>query len=399
MTAAPAQPVKLPPDPDDPFLAAKPPDEPAVVVPVVRQNEVVQTFPCTMDGKTDKMITAWKVQWATRNGNGLYIKGAWFKKSPNDPWLQVLGDARLAQAFVPYHRGSPRFWDVSYNFGLDGLTKEDAGPFGQLLLANASDKYPKVVKEIRDRGLMYKHPRAVRRGQTMVLWASLSAANYRYPIEYGFQDDGTITFRVGASGHNYGGSEWITHMHNAMFRIDVNLDGPKDNSVELCELEENPEGNGTAQSTHRVLKTECGMDFEPLKFTMLRVINTKKKNARGEPWSYDLVPHRMGNARHFGKQKDKATGILMEECTQHDFWVTPNDPKEMTFHQLPHYIKQGRPIENTDVVLWYTASCLHVPRSEDGEMRDGGFNGATHVMWCGFDLRPRNIFDRSPFFK
>ena len=62
--------------------------------------------------------TAWKIHWATQSGHGLYIQDAWFKKSPQEPWLQVLGDVRLSEMFVPYASGSPRFWDVSYNFGM-----------------------------------------------------------------------------------------------------------------------------------------------------------------------------------------------------------------------------------------------------------------------------------------
>src|SRR5437773_1756716 len=76
-------------------------------------NEIVQEFPTN-----GEMETAWKVRWATTSGYGLYIQDAWFKKSPKDDWMQVLGDARLSEMFVPYHRGSPRFWDISYNFGM-----------------------------------------------------------------------------------------------------------------------------------------------------------------------------------------------------------------------------------------------------------------------------------------
>jgi primary-amine oxidase len=397
LAGAMAQPVEIPED-DGPPIKGKPKDKikPKVQPPLAGQNVVTQFFPCDASGKCERPVTGWKVEWATLRGNGLYIKGAWFKRSASEEWMQVLGDARLAQAFVPYHRGSPRFWDVSYGFDMDVLNKTDAGPTGQLLIAPGG-KTPTVVKEIRDRGIMFRHPRVgSRRGQTMVLWGSLAAANYRYMIEYGFQDEGTITFRVGASGHNYPGSEWVPHMHNAMFRIDVNLDDKDHNSVELCEHIE-PDGEpAKARSEHRVLKQACGVDWDAAKFTMLRVISTTKKNARGEPISYDLVPSRMGNARHFGKGKDK--GVLMEECTQHDFWVTRADPKQMTFHMLPEYVKSKQMVEDTDVVLWYTASCHHEPRSEDGEMKNGSFQGATHVMWCGFDLRPRNVFDRSPFF-
>src|SRR5947209_5706806 len=80
-------------------------------------NELIQQFPTN-----DAMKTAWKVHWATASGFGLYIQGAWFKRDPKEPWLQVLGDARLAEMFVPYHSGSPRFWDISYNFSLCNVT-------------------------------------------------------------------------------------------------------------------------------------------------------------------------------------------------------------------------------------------------------------------------------------
>src|SRR5262245_57438764 len=181
-------------------------------------NEVIQEFP-----PNDAMRTAWKIHYATTTGFGLIIQDAWFKKGPKEPWMQVLGDARLAEMFVPYHSGSPRFWDVSYDFSLCEVTRDDAGPFGQVL-----GNPPVVVKEVRDRGLMWMDgTKGTRRGQKLVLFATLNAANYRYVIEYGFQDDGAISFRVGSTGRNYGSREWEGHMHNALWRVDVNLDGPQ----------------------------------------------------------------------------------------------------------------------------------------------------------------------------
>jgi primary-amine oxidase len=397
LAAATAQPTQLPPNPSKALTRAKPPvetpEKPMALPP--GGHEIIQTFPTT-----EKPQTAWKVWWATKAGNGLYIQGAWFKRSMREPWLQVLGDARLAQAYVPYHNNHHRFWDIDYNFGMDPLGKVDAGPTGELLLAHPNDKSPKVVKEIRDRGLMYKSAGVVRRGETMLLWCSLAAGNYKYPIEYGFQDEGTITFRVGASGHNIGGDQWTPHMHNAMWRVDVNLGGSDHNSVLLCEHVETPEGGPTAQTETTPLRKECGIDWDPQKFTMLRVINTQKRNQRGQPISYDLIPHRMGSSRHYSKTIITVPSGKMreDECTMHDFWVTRADAKQMAYKMVPEYIKAGRNIQDTDVVLWYTASCHHEPRSEDGVDTAGGFRGATHVMWCGFDLRPRNIFGGSPFF-
>jgi primary-amine oxidase len=391
LAGAMAQPVPLPQRINKPMKPVKP------AAPPVAVNEIIQTFPTN-----DVAQTAWKIHWATQRGNGLFLKGAWFKRSPADDWTQILGDARLAEAFVPYHSGSPRFWDVSYNFPLCVCTREDAGPYGKLLLA--PDQHgnvkgvlkPYVVQEIRDRGIAWKSSAGVRRGQTMVLWGTLEAANYRYIIEFGFQDDGVITCRLGSTGHNYGSREWEPHMHNALWRVDVNLDGPDHNSVWLMEHVEASTADAKERVKARTLHVpfnggkEGWADWDPSKFTMLRVVNERRKNVRGQPMGYDVMPLRMGNSRHFGGKK--------EECTQHDYWVTRNRPGEMEYTKLPEYVARGESITDTDVVLWYSAPAHHEPRSEDGEMTGNSFHGCTPVMWSGFDLKPRDFFDRTPYF-
>jgi Cu2+-containing amine oxidase len=217
-------------------------------------------------------------------------------------------------------------------------------------------------------------------------------------IEYSFRDDGTIGFRLGATGHNYPGSEAEPHMHNALWRIDINLDGPDHNTVMLCEHLEPDPNRQKSQAASLVTPFNNGKegfaDFEPEKFTMLRVINTQKKNAKDKSLAYDLIPYRMGNSRHHGN---------IEECTHHDFWVSKNRPGETNYRQVPQYVQKAENIVDTDVVIWYCAAGHHEPRSEDGEMRPDGqgrprFQGATPIMWTQFELRPRDIWDRSPYF-
>jgi len=209
-------------------------------------------------------------------------------------------------------------------------------------------------------------------------------------MEYGFQDDGCITFRCGATGHNLGGSEFVPHMHNTYWRVDVNLDGKEHNTAQLMERTDLPNEKTKSDVSHTPFNDgiEGGADWDAAKFTMVRVINTEKKNARGEPYSYDLMPSRMGNSRHQGKGED---------CTMHDFWVTKANPSELTYRKLPEYCN-GESIEDTDVVLWYGSSLFHEPRSEDGIMENNRLVGVTHVGWSGFTLRPSNIFDRTPLF-
>ena len=364
------------------------PDRPAP--PVLQGNDKVvqQAFP-----PNGVMETAWKIEWDTVMRNGLVIKSAWFKRGPEHDWMQVLGDSRVAELFVPYHRGTPRFWDVTqYQFQLTRLTAVDAGPFGKLHISNnGAVTIPCVVEELKDRGVIWKDNFGVRRGHSLLLWACIDAANYRYLVEYGFQDDGCITFRVGATGHNLGGSEFEPHVHNTYWRIDVNLDGPEHNSVLLCERDEPLQsGRGKAEVTHNSFNDgrEGGIDWDPAKFSMLRVINTQKKNVRDKNYAYDLMPARSGNSRHYN---DK------EECTLHDFWVTRANPNEMKYRDLPKYCNE-EPIEDTDVVIWYGVPMFHEPRSEDGGFINGRFVGCTHVGWSSFMLRPSNIYDRTPLY-
>ncbi|MBI2807145.1 MAG: hypothetical protein HYX68_19360 [Planctomycetes bacterium] len=363
-------------------FAAAPESEVQKKAPAPPPNEIIQTFP-TAGG----MKTAWAVRWATSSGFGLTIQNAWFKRGPKEPWMQVLGDARLSEMFVPYHSGSPRFWDVSYNFSLITLNKAAAGRDGTLL-----GKPPVVVKEVKDRGVMWVDTdTGVRRGEKLLLWGCLDAANYRYLIEYGFHDDGAITFRVGSTGRNYSTREFEGHMHNGLWRVDVNLDGPKNNSVYVKEHIETPKLAGKASTIIRPFNKgkEGFEDWNAERFTTLNITNETRKNIRKMPISYDLVPWRMGNARHYGEK---------EECTHHDFWVTVNRKDEWYYPKVQEYVKNGEKIMNADVVIWHSSACHHEPRSEDGEFRKGNFVGTTPVAWSGFDLRPRNVFDRTPHF-
>jgi primary-amine oxidase len=352
------------------------------------RHVVEQTFP-----PNGPMETAWKVEWDTVRGYGLFIKNAWFKTGPGKEWLQVLGDARVADLFVPYQPGVPRFWDVAYNFKLSELSAADAGPFGRLHDANNGGTVePCVVQELRDRGVIWKNNNGVRRGHAMVLWGCLHATNYRYLIEYGFQDDGCVVFRVGATGRNLQGREWTSHMHNYYWRVDINLGGPDHNTAYLMEtVEPKDDGNKLASQTFHTLfnSGKAGWaDWDPMKFTMVRVANTQMKNVRGENYAYDLMPLRHGTSRHNG---------IREECSQHDFWVTKAHPTQLNYRGLPTYC-HDEDIVDTDIVLWYGTSMFHEPRSEDGIFEGNNWVGATIVSWSGFALRPNNVFDRTPLF-
>ena len=100
---------------------------------------------------------------------------------------------------------------------------------------------PTVVKEVRDRGIAWKdYAHGVRRGRELVIWGGLEAGNYMYLMSYSFHDDGTIAFRVGATGQNLPGQRYEAHVHSAHWRIDIDLIDGRKNSAMLMKHVENP---------------------------------------------------------------------------------------------------------------------------------------------------------------
>ncbi|MFO0892723.1 MAG: hypothetical protein U0790_26720 [Isosphaeraceae bacterium] len=325
---------------------------------------------------------------------------AWYKRHLGEVWIKILNDARVAELFVPYHQSSYiRYFDLTgFSFPLAQVREEDAGPNGTLMPPFKGDPYPTVVKEVRDRGVVWKdYAHGVRRGKELVLWGALEAGNYMYLMSYGFHDDGTVSFRVGATGQNLPGHRGEAHSHNAHWRIDIDLIDGKKNSAMVMRHVEDPASMGAEDVEEPFNRGyEGGLDWNPKEFTMIRVASSRK-NANGKTIAYDFMPVRMGSSRH------------AEEFSKHDFWVTqshPERPLEYIFSNLPAIVKEEEPVESADIVLWGTSCAHHEPRDEDGKPNSGpkfwpgddAWEGSALVMWSGFDLRPRNFFDRTPFY-
>jgi Cu2+-containing amine oxidase len=352
-------------------------------------QEIEQTFPVG-----GAMQTAWKVQYsAPARGPGLTIQGAWFKTSPRAEWLKVLGSVRLSEIFVPYNNGT-RIYDIGAqgNYRLLKHTAGDAGPNGKLLNDGL------LVHELRDCGILWKYYDKVRRGQDLVLWSTLGAGNYNYLMEYSFRGDGSLTCRMGSTGRNFGNHETTGHMHHSCWRIDMDLDDAEHNSVFLVRRLEGKQGKGNKFPAEDVVEpfnngVEGGAVWNAEEFTRLRV-TAPRKNGQGKPISYELLPLRPGTARHWGPGED---------FTHYDFWVTPYQWDEQYYKNLPRFVKQKRPITDTNVVLWYMAPAYHLPRDEDGvfvnpETGRASVRGVAMTAWCGFELRPRNLFEKSPLY-
>ncbi|MBJ7472067.1 MAG: primary-amine oxidase, partial [Solirubrobacteraceae bacterium] len=274
-----------------------------------------------------------------------------------------------------------------------------------------------------DAGVLWKHvdERAgaeVRRMRRMVISFHVTVANYEYLTYWRLYEDGNIECEVRATGimvttpFNAGEAPPYgtvvddrtyapIHQHFIVARLDLDVDGPA-NTVHMTETQmvpvgpSNPHGLGLVQvSTPLRTELEGIQDFEWSTQRAWKVVNPGSLNAHGTPVAYKLVP---GAA--FPAMFPKDSPILQRSgVIDHTLWVTPQRDDERwpcgefvvqstQDDGLPAWTAADRPIENTDVVLWYVFGIHHVPRVEDWPVMPSD----TVSFW----LKPTGFFDRNP---
>ena len=335
------------------------------------------------------------------------IKQAWFKPGQNAEWIQVLDDAHPSEFYVPYYFKDTRFFDLRDYGSYSKLAPKEGGAISQTL-----GKDSRVMAELRDTGVAYKHGERTRRGEELTLWANFAAVNYTYMVEFGFHDNGTIVFRHAPTGFNFFDHFDASHMHGSYWHIGVKL-GPQGNNdtnqVYSVRLPTDPKEQGDKQTGKLNVKEitrESFLDWDPLEFTRIRISNPKYtivppgKDRPALPISYDLVTTPQGLSRH--------KRFPDEKFTQHDFWITRLDTPEKMFINLGNYFftPEGEPnpklqsLDNKNVAVWHASSALHTPRAEDGIVNGKGpNNGQALTYWTTFELRPRNFFLKTPIYR
>lgn len=321
----------------------------------------------------------WSVCWEIRAHEGLAITHAFFTKDGFD--RRVLSDATVAQIFVPYETGQPRYHDVAYGLGLN-LQSFGPGdcPDGALLAGG------RVCRQIEDRGLAERMcvegNCASQRGEELVLTAGTQMGAYHYLLRWAFHDDGVIEPAVGLAGTLQFGD--TAHVHNMYWRLDVDIDDPGNDRVEEFYRISPGYTDGTIGANGWVpLLGETYRPDDLATFRKWRVADVVGTNASGRPWSYELVPS-PGN----GSYRSNAS----EGFTRGEFWVTRNEPDERFVSTddadlLSTYI-DGGDIDGEDVVVWYAMHEYHEVRSEDRPYMP--------IEWMSFHLQPRDFFDANP---
>ena len=218
----------------------------------------LSNVPCLDQTVAFSSGSTWTLCVAAVQRYGLIVTNANFQKSPNSPPINILYDGRIGELFVPYHPGSPRLFDIRANHSPLVLTPAHRPPpprIAQLIGDN------KICKEIRTY-LAWMDDAKVPYGKEVVYFTVLDAANYNYIMEWTF-DDGTILARAGSTGPQLSAAFGVGHMHSFTWRLDVDLNGPDDDSVYLTRHVENLTPPSTSVDDLLLVRTEGKQGVEP----------------------------------------------------------------------------------------------------------------------------------------
>jgi primary-amine oxidase len=350
----------------------------------------------------------WHVCVRDMGRKSLWLGPVHIKRTPTSPWMPVLYQAGLAEIFVPYHQTNFRPYDLQFMEFMSPVAPQDAGSGNWWTLTN--ETHPTVITEVRQRGVgwLCKGPTisATRRAQEFVIWGIADGGNYDNIIQYGFRDDGGMTFRMGNTGFTASRppasnpTAIESHTHNALWRVDMDLNGPLNNyAYWLRHREPHPVGPFQAQDDKLPFGVEGKRQWNALQFTSL-LIEDVATNAFGNRLGYEFTPVQTGISRHYGPE---------DVWTKNDIYVTRYHASELAWadsslpwitpdlYLLP--MLNGEPVNKKDLVVWIKTSVHHHPNDEDRSAADLGgekSTGVTLTHWSGFDVEPHNLFTANP---
>jgi len=265
-----------------------------------------------------------------------------------------------------------------------------------------------------------------RRQRDLVLRMITTFGNYDYAVDWIFFQNGNIKIAVGATGTvevkavrsrtaaedrdgkdgRYGhfvaeNTVGVNHDHYFCFRLDLDIDGTENSFLkEQLKTERLPAGNPRKSlwvTEPKIAKVEEEGQLRMMMEhpALWRVINPNVKGPLGYPPGYEIAPGHNAISLMTDDDWPQRRAAFIE----HNLWVTPYREDERypagdyptQSHGgdgLPAWTRANRPIENTDIVVWYTLGFHHVTRPEDWPIMP--------TAWHEFELRPFDFFARNP---
>lgn len=360
----------------------------------------------------------------------------------------ILYRASLSEMVVPY--GDPDVnwrWRAAFDVGEYSVgrlasplePKLDAPENAQLVDATFADDFGKPYKleravgiYERDGGILWKHfdtlagKNETRRARELVLVFVATIGNYDYAVNYVFKQDATLEVDLALTGimlakgvkekradENHAANSHTAghlvaenivaphHQHFFNFRLDFDVDGTRNSVTEMNTSAmpagaDNPNLNGfLMRESMFKTESEAARNMDMLAARVWTVTNFAAKNSLGHHTSYILVP----GANSLPYLAPESPVRKRAQFINKHFWATRYDAQELYAagvypnqskggDGLPQFIADNEPIENQDVVVWYTLGITHIPRPEEWAVMP-----VTHV---GFKIIPGGFFSRNP---
>lgn len=360
----------------------------------------------------------------------------------------VLYQASLSELFVPYMGPTPP-WSHQAYYDLGSFASAFEGIAGSLEPGQDCPAYAHYVdswvmepsgapRRVAKVACIFERPGAEpawrhgtddyiesRARTDLVLRMIMQAGNYDYLFDWVFKQDGGIRVNLAATGidqvitveaesaaadpgepdDRYGRfvaphTVAMNHSHFFSFRLDFDVDGTGNSlAVDRIVTEELPADN-PRRSVWRAETLVPGREAEGMRTSTLmapehwRVVNPSRIGPQGYPSGYLVEGH---GARTMLLESDyirRNAGF-----TEHTLWTTPHNQDELFASGayptnapedtgLVSWTRANRPIENTDIVVWYTIGFHHIARPEDWPILP--------MELHGFDLKPAAFFERNP---
>jgi primary-amine oxidase len=401
----------------------------------------------------------WRFRYALHPREGLVLHSVGWHDG--DRLRPVMHRASLSEMVVPYgdtHGGWN--WRNAFDQGEYGLGQfastlvlgEDV-PANALLTsalhANEVDGTPILRKDTvalyeQDGGLLWRHMDYVtlktvsRRGRQLVVHYLFTVGNYDYGLRWIFHEDGTLEAEVeltgvllakGTSGVRCSACEEAetasdkskvsgtgedrygtvvaphvvapNHQHYFCFRLDLDVDGPRNRIVEQNVLpepegERNPAGNAFfVEQTPIRSEKDSPRDNHAGSHRHWKVFQPSRRNALGHFAGYLLqpgssaTPYFQLTAQIAGRAPFTAHSLWVTRWHEDEWHAAGDFPSRTTPGPgLPEWIADDEPLDDEDLVVWHVVGVTHVPRPEEWPIMP--------VARAGFRLTPDGFFTRNP---
>lgn len=413
-------------------------------------NKIVYSQPKGASYEVNRHLISWqnwKFHYRFAPQAGLIISNVTYTDGGRE--RSVAYQMYMSELFVPYMDPGPAWYYKTFfdegenNLGAmaspirRGLDCPSNATVFDAVTADAAGK-PETVEnaialfEQYDGSPVWRHHDTIlsyeesRRSQNLVMRFIATIGNYDYIFDYVFTQSGAITIRAGATGidsvkgvksatfaddtsgddSKYGrfvakNTVAINHDHFLIYRLDLDVDGPA-NSLSRDVLKKTRFGEESPRTSGWVLDSQIARQESDAKLNMnmmspalWRVVNPNKSNPWGHPVSYQIQPSMNAVSLLDPDDWPQKRGMF----SYYNLHVTPYEagerfasgdfPSQSDGSDGLHvWTSRDRPIENTDIVAWYTIGFHHVVRAEDWPVMP--------TAWHEVTLRPFDFFSRNP---